>query len=349
MANADRPLRRWSDRMLQDGPRPGRAAVVGLAGVVVLALALSPFDEQLRRSTLGLVLVVPVVAAALIGGRWPAYLVAATAGVAFSLRLPPIGSVRVVVAEDLAAVIVFFGVALVVSTLVSGRIDALSRLERDRSLLLRSVSHDLRTPLATIRGAATDMADTGHPLDEGVRLRLLHLIDSEAQRLDRLVANLLSLGRIETGALSPRPESIDLVALARGAADRASVLRSDVPVRIVTDESTLVLRADPVQLDQLLSNLLENAVRHSPDDADVMVEVQRSARTALLRVVDGGPGVSAEDATLIFQPFRSGAIAGSSGVGLAICQAIAVAHGGTIAVDEHPGGGAAFLVELPLD
>ncbi len=335
--------------MLQQGLRPRRAAAVGLAGVVVLALALVPFDDLIGRSTLGLLLVVPVVAAALIGGRWPAYLVAAAAGLAFSLRLPPVGSIRLVVAEDVAALVVFFGVAVVVSTLVSGRIEALTRLDRDRSLLLRSVSHDLRTPLATIRGAATDMLDEDHPLDDDLRRRLLHLIDSEAQRLDRLVENLLSLGRIETNAMSPDRQAVDLVALVQIAADRAGRLRDRVPVRVTSATPTLVVQADHIQLDQLVSNLLENAVRHSSPDEDVVVSVRRDGRLARVRVTDRGPGVSAEEAAAIFQPFRSGSLAGSSGVGLAICRAIAESHGGTITVDEHPGGGAAFLVELPVD
>jgi K+-sensing histidine kinase KdpD len=348
MSNVSHPLRRWSDRMLQEGPKPRRAALVGVAGVVVLALALSPFDDLLGRSTLGVLLVVPVVGAALIGGRWPAYLVAATASVAYSLRLPPVGSVRVAVAEDLAALIVFFGVAVVVSTLVAGRIDALTRLERDRALLLRSVSHDLRTPLATIRGAATELLDD-HEHEPAVERRMLQMIDSEAQRLDRLVANLLSLSRIEANAMVTDLQSVDLSELARRAAERAGRLREHVRVKVEVGEDVPVIQGDHIQLDQLLSNLLENAVRHSPEHEVVDLRVVRVDGVVQLRVGDRGPGVTPEEANAIFLPFRSGSLAGSSGVGLAICRAITQAHGGTIVVDDHHGGGAEFVVELPLD
>ena len=120
-------------------------------------------------------------------------------------------------------------------------------------------------------------------------------------------------------------------------------------VEVVThvEDDLPLVSIDPVMFDQVVANLVENAVRHSPAGTAVELELTRPQPGSLrLTVSDRGPGVAPDDAELIFQPFRSGQIAGSSGVGLAICRAILVAHGGTIHVDERPGGGARFTVEL---
>ncbi|CAN5484540.1 hypothetical protein BH10ACT3_BH10ACT3_18120 [soil metagenome] len=325
------------------------ATVLGICGVVVIAVALAPFGHQITRSFLGLLLVIPVVAVALFGGRWPAYITAAAAGVTYSLRLTPAGSMRITVAEDLTAVLVFFGVALVVSTLVSRRIEALTRLERERGLLLRSVSHDLRTPLAAIRAAATEMLDEPDH-QPAVQRRMLQLIDDEAQRLDRLVANLLSLGRIEANAMSPELEPVDLIPLVHQCVSRTEErLRTDIQLtELVRVDGPLTIDGDRTQLDQLVMNLLDNAVRHSPPGGRVEVALDRRRVTVRLNVSDQGPGVPHADTEAIFEPFRSGGMAGSNGVGLAICRAITQAHNGTIHVQDNPGGGAVFVVELPI-
>src|SRR4051794_9030077 len=181
------------------------------------------------RATVALLLVVPVVAAAVLTTRRIAYAVGAAATLVFALTVPPIGSPRVHVAEDLVALLVFLGVAFVVSTLVAGRIELLARVERQRSSLLRSVSHDLRTPLAVIEAAASDLRHGEHH-DDASTNELLETISDEAHRLDRLVGNLLSLGRIDAGALVPNVGSVDLRELVDATVHRLErVLRGTHP------------------------------------------------------------------------------------------------------------------------
>ncbi len=342
------PLKRWSARLVRRGQQPWLGLGLGLAVAAIIAVLGMLIDPRLGRSVTGFLLVVPVVVAAVVGGRWPSYAVAVVAGLSYSLRLPPVDSPRVAVAEDVVAMLVLLGVGLLVSALVTGRIDALTRLDRDRSFLLRSVSHDLRTPLGTIRAAATDLLDesAGEP-DRATRRHLLHLIDHDAQRLDRLVANLLSLSRIEAGGLQPSLVPSDLGRIVEASARRANRIDPRVPVVAHVADGLPLVAVDPVQFDQVVANLVDNAVRHSPEGEEVEVSLSEPTPGVVeVSVSDRGPGVNPEEAALIFQPFRSGHLAGSSGVGLAICRAIITAHGGTIDVHDRPGGGARFAVRL---
>jgi two-component system sensor histidine kinase KdpD len=291
------------------------------------------------------------VLACVVGGRWPSYAVAVVAALSYSLRLPPLDSPRVALAEDVVALGALLVVSLLVSGLVTGRIEALSRLERDRSFLLRSVSHDLRTPLGTIRAAATDLLDeSAGEADPATRRHLLRLIDHDAQRLDRLVADLLSLSRIESDGMRPQRTPTDLGALAREAVEEARLTTDEVGFRLVVAPDLPEVDVDWVMLEQVVINLLDNGARHSPpgEVVDVAVRPADGGRSVVLTVADRGPGVPPDEVELIFEPFRSGRIAGSSGVGLAICRAIVAAHDGTISVHDRPGGGAEFRVVLDV-
>jgi two-component system sensor histidine kinase KdpD len=338
-------LRGSFERVLLAGARPLPAAVGGVLGVVLLGAVMARFDDGLARATQALTLVVPVVVTAVVGGRRAAYLVAAAATVVFSLLVPPVGSFRIHLADDLIALVVFLVVAIVIGTLIAGRIDMLGRVERQRAVLLRSVSHDLRTPLSAIRAAASEVLDGDH--DAQTRTKLLHLVGDEAERLDRLVANLLSLSRIEADALKPRRQPVDVAELVGVASERLSRLFADRPLRVDVPGDLPLIHADYVQLEQVVTNLLENAARHTPAGSPVELSARAVPEGIAVAVTDRGPGVDAADMKAIFEPFRSGPVAGSSGIGLAICKGIVEGHGGTITVGTGPEGGARFTVVLP--
>ena len=347
MGSGRGPLPRWFERVLIAGARPVPAATGGIAGLVVLGLVMARFDDELARATQELTLVVPVVITAVVGGRRAAYVVAAVATIAFSLLLPPIGSFRVHLADDLVALVVFSVVAVVIGTLIAGRIEILSRVEHQRAVLLRSVSHDLRTPLASIQAAASEVLDGDDHLDPPTRTRLLHLVVAESERLDRLVANLLSLSRIEAGAAAPRRQPVDVAELVGAVSERLGRLFVDRPLHVDVAPDLPLVQADYVQLDQVVTNLLENAARHTPAGAPVTLSAHAVPEGIAVTVTDAGPGVAADQLAAIFEPFRSGAVAGASGIGRAICKAIVEGHGGTIAVRDNPAGGARFTVTLP--
>ena len=332
--------------LLVSSARPLHAAGAGVAAALLLGVLMGQVHDELSRATLALVLVVPVIVTAVAGGRRAAYAVAATATVVFALLLPPAGSFRVRLADDLIALVVFSAVAVVIGTLVAGRIEMLGRLERQRAVLLRSVSHDLRTPLAGIRAATSEVLDLDH--DPQTRRKLLALVGEEVERLDRLVANLLSLSRIEAGALVPRRQPVDIGELLGDTSRRLASLLADHPLALDVPDDLPLIEADYTLLGQVFTNLLENAARHTAPGSAVEVSVRTTTAGVAVSVADRGPGVLAGDNDdALFEPFRPGPVTGSSGMGLAICKAIAEAHGGTIEAGPNPGGGARFTVTLP--
>ena len=333
-------------RITVRGVPPRLAALFGGLAVGLVGSLAALFGDGLGHAAQALLLVVPVTATAVLGGRAPALFAAALATLTFTLILPPVGLLRVHFAEDVVALVVFSIVAFTISNLVAHRIEALGWLERQRAALLRSVSHDLRTPLATIRAAVSELEDESLH-SEPSRRRLLELVGDESERLDRLVGNLLSLARIEGGGLRPRRQAVDLAELARRCVDRLGHALTATDVVIDADADLPLVLVDHTLFEQVVTNLLENAARHSPPGEPIEVSLHSLPGAVELQVADHGPGVAPEHAATIFEPFRSGTTSGSSGIGLAICKAVVEAHAGTITVRGLPRGGAVFVVTLP--
>jgi two-component system, OmpR family, sensor histidine kinase KdpD len=228
--------------------------------------------------------------------------------------------------------------------------EALVETDRLRTALLNSVSHDLRTPLASIKASASSLLDPEVEWDEAQRREFLATIDAEADRLSRLVHNLLDMSRIEAGALDPRPVETavaDLVGpVVRRARDRTH-RRIDVDV----PDDLLAVMADPVQLDQLLTNLLDNTRIYAPDGPVAVVARPGAAGAVEIRVIDHGPGIPAPERERVFDQFyrlkAGGKRPEGTGMGLAISRGIARAHGGSLRVETTPGGGATFVLTLP--
>jgi signal transduction histidine kinase len=332
--------------LISHGATP-TAATIGGALVAGAIVAVSLAHGDLSRGVQALCLVVPVVGAAALGGRYAGYAVGVVATLCFTLVVPPIGSPRVGIQADLAVVIAFSVVVVLIGILVAGRVDALRRMEHHQTALLRAVSHDLRTPLASIQAVLSELEVSGLYTD-AERAELAHTANREAGRLDRLVANLLSLARIQGGALRPAKEAVDLPDLVQRTARRLEFALAQAEFVVQLDAEVPLVRADPALVEQVITNLLENGARHSPAGAPVTVVVSRAGAVVRVEVLDEGPGLARDDAAHVFEPFRSGARPGASGVGLAICKAIVEAHRGSIVATNRSDGGACFVVELPV-
>ena len=223
--------------------------------------------------------------------------------------------------------------------------EALAEGDRMRTALLRAVSHDLRTPLASIKASVSSLRQTDvrwTPEDEA---ELLANIEQNADRLDALVGNLLDMGRIQAGSLEPflRATAVDEVApvALRGLDD------ADHMMIVVPDDLPLV-RADPGLLERVLANLFSNALRHSPPDRHPLLRAREDGTRVVIDVVDHGTGVPAEFKKRIFEPFaRLDARSPGVGLGLAVAKGFAEAMGGTIAAVDTPGGGLTVRVTLP--
>jgi two-component system sensor histidine kinase KdpD len=215
------------------------------------------------------------------------------------------------------------------------RAELLQEVDEWRAALVGTVAHDLRTPLASIKVAVSDLRDPGIVLGEAARSDLLETIEEQTDRLTRLVSTVLDLWRLEAGARRPKREPSvveDLIDEAAALVDSsldASRLRKVVPADLPPAE------VDPTLIAQALANLLENAARHSPPGSEIVVEALRrhgSADVIELAVSDSGPGVPPDQRELVFDLFHRGAGGGRSGLGLAIAKAFVEAHGGRIGV-----------------
>jgi two-component system sensor histidine kinase KdpD len=225
--------------------------------------------------------------------------------------------------------------------------DELSRSDATKTAVLRSVSHDLRSPLTAIGTASEMLADPRERLSTRDRDELLASIREQAQRLDRLVANLLDLSRLEAGAASPVAELWPVDELL-GRALEAIGADGDRVVVSLPDESPAV-RVDAAQLERVLVNLVENALRYSSPADSVEVRALVRGGEVVVSITDHGPGLAQEELESIFEPFWRGTGAGErgSGLGLAIARGFATLNGGRLWVESVPGRGATFSVALP--
>jgi two-component system, OmpR family, sensor histidine kinase KdpD len=223
--------------------------------------------------------------------------------------------------------------------------EALRRSDVIKTALLRAVSHDLRSPLTAIVASAEALASEQVDLDPADHAALVDAIREEAARLDRVVSNLLDVSRLEAGVLESHPElwsADDLVGQAL-----ESVRADGDRLVIELDAKAPPVRVDAVQIERVLANLIENALRFSPPGSPVIVRAEHGATELRIHVVDRGPGVAAADRASMFQPFRRGA-GGGSGLGLAIARGFAEANGGRLWAQDDPAGGH-FVLSLATE
>jgi K+-sensing histidine kinase KdpD len=384
MSRTRKDLLRMERRLPPSGRSPLAGSVVGIIAVVAATAAMVSLSNARTTATPALVFVLAVVAAGLVGGARAAVVTAVVATVALNLAfIHPYWTLKVNALDDWVALAVFVAVAFVVALLVvaqadrrrsaekreaellalynhlqevnaererlaeeATRVEVLEQVDEQRAALLRSVSHDLRTPLATIRAVASDLRD-GTPYEEATRAELLASVCDEAERLDRIVANLLSYSRIEAGALQPERQAVALDELVAECIRRLGNLFANVRVQVDIPQDLPLVDGDYTQIDQVLTNLIENAARYAPMRSTLWITARPRAGMVEIRVADEGIGVNAPDRSRVFEPFQRGETGGSAGIGLALSRAIVEAHGGTIRIDQSVGGGATFVFTLP--
>ena len=230
--------------------------------------------------------------------------------------------------------------------------EILRRTDQLRAALLNAVSHDLRTPLATIIASAGSLRQQDVAWTADDRQGFAQAIEEQAERLNRLVGNLLDLSRIEGGILRPQKNWHDLGLLVDDVVRRlASVtLRHRITVSVPDDLPPVLL--DAVEIDEVLSNLVENAAKYSPADTEIRIEVRREGESVRVVVADRGAGIPADALAHLFDPFYR-VMDGQPrpqglGLGLAIVKGLVEAHGGRVKAENRGGGGARFVFTLPV-
>ncbi len=222
--------------------------------------------------------------------------------------------------------------------------------ERLRNSLLSSVSHDLRTPLAGITGAASSLLSGGPSLDAATQRELAQSIYDEANRLNALVRNLLDMTRLEAGGIQVNKAWQPLEDVVGAALTYMEQPLAGRPVNVRLDPDLPLAPLDEVSIEQVLVNLLENAIKYTPGGSPIDLAAWSDGLTVTVEVADRGPGLAAGDEARVFEKFyRAGRTGSGVGLGLAICRGIVEAHGGRIWAENRSDGGAAFRFELPIE
>lgn len=336
--------------------RHGEAVV---AVVVTLAAVWLIHTSAPNLQTAILLYMVPIILAAVRWGRGPAITAALAAVLGHDLLLvEPIGTLTIAQADDALGLIILLFTALVTSQLADSarrgaekehEAELARRSDELKTAVLRAVSHDLRTPLASIKASVSGLRHAGGSYSDEDRAELLAAIEEEADRLARLVTNLLDASRLEAGALRPHKRPEDIRELADAVVDRLQPLLAGREVRVETPEDVPLVALDYAQIDQVLTNLLENAAVHTPPGTPVTIRATVAGDALWTEVADQGPGISPSDRERLFRPFERGADGvHGAGLGLTIARGLVEAHGGRLWVEDAPTGGARFVFTLPL-
>jgi two-component system sensor histidine kinase ResE len=232
-------------------------------------------------------------------------------------------------------------------------VEELRRLSALRADFVSLVSHELRSPMAAVIGAARTLQDRWRLLSVDQREAFLALIGDETNRLASLIGDVLDTSRIEAGTFSYSFAEVDLGRLVEDAVATARLGQDEVRIQANVADKVPRIRGDRERLRQVLTNLIDNAIKYSPTGDEVDVNVQPENGVVRITVVDRGPGIPYDQQGFIFEKFARAEVRGSgskpgTGLGLFIARSIAEAHGGTVDVLSRPGEGATFVLTLPV-
>ncbi len=336
--------------------RQGLRLAVSLAAVAAVTGVVFGLRDVAPVLSLGVLYVFAVLPVAIFYGLAYALGVSIASMLAFNfLFLPPLHTFALTDSGNWVALAVYLVTAVVVSELAAlarrraiaaADAEALRRSDAVKTAVLHAVSHDLRSPLTAIRAATGGLESTALELDEQDRAELLETIRLETARLERLVANLLDLSRLEAGAARPEPALWPVDELVSRALESLGADAARVSVTLTGE--TPPVRVDAAQLERVLANVLENALRlSSPSDA-VEVTVSTAGAEVLVRTDDRGPGSPQDELERIFEAFEHGAGGNrGTGLGLAIARGFSEANGCRLWAEPRPGSGASFVLALP--
>ena len=230
--------------------------------------------------------------------------------------------------------------------------ELLEATEKLQTALLNSISHDLRTPLVSITGALSSLEEAGPALDEEVRKSLIETAREEAERLNRLVGNLLDITRLEAGAMQLHREACDVQELIGSALEQIGTPLKDRQVNVEMSPKIPLVPLDFVLFSRVLVNVIDNALKYSPLEKPIDIRARASKQDLEISIADRGEGVPVDDLERIFDKFyrvqRPDNVSGT-GLGLSICKGIVEAHNGCIRAENRHGGGVIFTIRVPLE
>lgn len=322
--------------------------------MVALALGIAALlPTATANAVAALLLLVPVWATALLYGWRPSFAAAVEAAFVYNFFfIPPLYTFVIADWANVLAFAIFMAVATSGSLLATRLRDARLATETERlsAALIASISHDLKTPLASILGTVTSLRSTA--FDDTARQEMLGEIQEEADRLHRFITNLLDMTRLESGTIRPRREPCDLADIAGSALRRAAKLLEPRRITVEIPANLPMADADPVLMEQVLFNLLDNAAKYTPAESELTIRAGHAVGRVTLHIIDEGPGLGPQDPARLFGKFYRGLPSethpAGTGLGLAICRGFIEAMGGTITAANCEGRpGAMFTISLP--
>jgi two-component system, OmpR family, sensor histidine kinase KdpD len=340
---------------------PLKEYLSALAGVVALTVACWLLTPLTGYAAISLFYLLGVLLAGMVLGRGPVLFAAALSALAWNfLFIPPLFTFHIAKLEDGLMFATYFLIALTVGNLtarlkarehLAAQVQLAQNSERLRKTLLDCVSHELKTPLAAIGAASQELMRLGP--DEHNRETLLQLaaeIRDGSHRLNRVVNNLLEMNRLESGVVRPAREWCDVRELLQSAIESERDSTSDREVRLDVPEKIPLALLDHTLLEQAVAKLIANAGSYTPPRSPIEIDAEYKGEQLLMSVSDRGAGLSAESADRVFEKFYRGDArkAGGLGLGLSIARGFVEAHGGKLSVENRDGGGARFVISLPV-
>jgi K+-sensing histidine kinase KdpD len=341
--------------------------------VGLLTLLLLQFRPHVNSATVALLFLIVVVFTAIYFGSRPAFVASLCGVLAINFFfLPPFHTLRIADPQNWIALFVFLVTALTVGSLSArekyraqeaqrlyafqkaSQAEALKQSEQLKSALLDAVSHDLRTPLTSMKAAVTTLlSKKDFSLDEEGKREMLEVIDAEIDRLNHLLEGLIGIAKIEAGAMQPRRTWSNFEEIVSISLDRTAGLTSNHKISLDLDRDLPPVRVDEISIAEVLYILLENATKFSPLQSEIIVSAKVDGDSLKVSVVDEGPGIPVGLREKVFEKFfraRASNVARpvGLGMGLAIARRIIEAHGGRIWIEESRKGGTNVSFTIPL-
>jgi two-component system sensor histidine kinase KdpD len=332
------------------------------SGVIVLAVSLIcyAFKNFLDYKIVALMLLMTVSVVAMLFEIMPVLLAAVLSAVIWNFFfIPPLFTFEIGNAEDALMFLLYFVIALV-NAVLTFKIRAAEKKARDKeekekelqlySTLLSSLSHELRTPIATILGSADMLKENKEKLSIANQTDLLNEIEIAANRLNRQVENILNMNRLESGMLRPKADWTDMNELVNSVMQK--LYPADDHILIFQNNDNLPLfKLDGGLMEQILFNLLHNAIQYTPENTSILIEVTHQFEKCMITISDNGHGFPAKEIDLVFQKFYrlANTKTGGSGLGLSIVKGYIEAQNGLIKLENNMQGGAIFTIEIPAE
>jgi two-component system sensor histidine kinase KdpD len=333
--------------------------LISVAIVTVIAASCYFNASLINYKIVALVLLMSVSILAMVLDILPVLLAAVLSALVWNFFfIPPLFTFHIDNAEDVLMFLLYFFIAMV-NTVLSFKIRREERKARDKeekekaiklyNTLLNSLSHELRTPIATIIGAVDALKENKEQLTPANQNELLNQIDIAGMRLNREVENLLNMSRLETGMLQPNFDWCDTNELVNSVIQQLSTCTQTI--RFKQDEQLPLFKYDRGLMEQVLLNIIHNAINYTPPDATIQVDVTQQLECCIIRVSDNGKGIPEGEIQFIFDKFYRlpHTKTGGSGLGLSIVKGFTEAHRGTVAVENNPEGGLTFTITIPSE